>query len=112
MEPRTCVAQLEGGRRCARKVRVGETLCRAHGGKPLPVSQGSAKAVELPDGLEPRVSPKQLARALGIGTVTLWRMRRRGEIPQPDRITPGRSSWPLSTAQRVIAERQAGGERQ
>lgn len=101
-----CVGRLANGETCARRVREGQTHCRAHGGDPAATKRARTR-VELPDGLEPRVSIPQLAEALGTTPTTVWRMRRRGEIPEPDRLTPGHPTYALSTARRIIAEREA-----
>ena len=40
------------------------------------------------------LSPRQLQELTGLSEPTLWRMRRRGELPEPVRLSPGRVAWP------------------
>ncbi len=43
------------------------------------------------------LSPRETARMLGnISDTTLWRMRQRGEFPEPVRISPGRKGYRLA----------------
>lgn len=39
------------------------------------------------------IRPRALARELGISPATLWRSRRRGEIPAPIRMSSGVVAW-------------------
>jgi len=39
------------------------------------------------------VSPKEVHRALGVSSSTLWRMVARGDFPKPVEISPGRVGW-------------------
>jgi predicted DNA-binding transcriptional regulator AlpA len=105
-QTRRCEKWLANGTQCRRNVREGQTHCRAHGGTPA-VTKRTRASVELPLGLEPRVTIPQLAAALGTTPTTIWRMRRRGELPDPDRLTPGHPTYGLSTVRRIIADREA-----
>ena len=40
------------------------------------------------------ISPRQLKEATGLSAATLWRLRQRGELPEPARLSPGRVAWP------------------
>jgi prophage regulatory protein len=39
------------------------------------------------------ISLRQLCRLTGLSHMTIYRMRRRGEIPAPIQISPGRMAW-------------------
>lgn len=39
------------------------------------------------------VSPQQLRERTGLSLPTIWRMRRRGDLPPPIRLSPGRIGW-------------------
>lgn len=39
------------------------------------------------------ISAKQLRAFTGLSGPTLWRMRKRGQLPEPERISPGRVAW-------------------
>ena len=39
------------------------------------------------------LSPNQLHELTGLSLATLWRMRRRGDLPEPIRLSPGRVAW-------------------
>ena len=39
------------------------------------------------------ISPRLLKERLGLSEATLWRMRRRGELPEPVHLSPGRVGW-------------------
>ena len=43
------------------------------------------------------VSQAELARLTGLSLPTLWRMRRRGDLPAPVQLSPGRVAWPYAT---------------
>lgn len=49
------------------------------------------------------VRPGEFASRLGVSLVTLWRMRRRGEVPPPRRISPGCVAWPSRDVAAVLA---------
>jgi prophage regulatory protein len=59
------------------------------------------------------VSPAQLAALTGLSSVTLWRMRGRGEFPQPIQLSPGRVAWRAVDINEWLASRLAAarGER-
>jgi len=40
------------------------------------------------------ISPRQLKQLTGLSEATLWRLRQRGELPEPVRLSPGRVAWP------------------
>jgi prophage regulatory protein len=50
--------------------------------------------------------PRDLADRLGISTTTIWRMRRRGEFPEPMRISPGAVGWPHGVLEQWLADRE------
>jgi predicted DNA-binding transcriptional regulator AlpA len=39
------------------------------------------------------ISPRELCIITGLSQPTIWRMRRRGELPEPTRLSPGRVGW-------------------
>lgn len=39
------------------------------------------------------LSPRDVVIMLGISEVTIWRMRKRGEFPEPLRVSPRRVGW-------------------
>lgn len=49
----------------------------------------------------------ELADGLGVSRPTVWRMRERGEIPPPIRISRGIVGWRESTIDRWLAEKEA-----
>lgn len=62
-----------------------------------------------PDSIIPRyVSPAQLVASTGLSDATLWRMRRRGDLPEPVRLSPGRVAWPESVIRAWLDARAAG----
>ncbi|MGE0450211.1 MAG: helix-turn-helix transcriptional regulator [Vicinamibacterales bacterium] len=54
------------------------------------------------------ISPRALMDATGLSEATLWRLRRRGELPEPVRLSPGRVAWPEDVITRWL-EGRAGG---
>lgn len=54
----------------------------------------------------PRIlSPRQLIEITGLSPATIWRMRRRGELPDPVRLSPGRVGWSEDVIARWLTER-------
>lgn len=53
------------------------------------------------------LSRRQVADLLDISPVTLWRMRTRGEFPQPLQISSGRVGWCARTVWEWLAERDS-----
>ena len=51
------------------------------------------------------ISPRQLQAATGLSEATLWRLRRRGELPEPVRLSPGRVAWPEPVITAWLASR-------
>jgi predicted DNA-binding transcriptional regulator AlpA len=52
------------------------------------------------------LSPQQLCELLGVSLATIWRMRRRNEIPHPIRLSPGRVGWPEAEIATFLASRE------
>lgn len=50
--------------------------------------------------------PRRLAEHLGVSLTTLWRMRQRGELPRPIRISAGAVGWRLSKIEAWLSERE------
>jgi len=53
------------------------------------------------------LSRREVYQALGISTVTLWRMVRDGEFPKPIKISALRVGWTETTVKKWLAERTA-----
>ena len=51
------------------------------------------------------LSPKQLVEIIGLSSATLWRMRQRGELPEPIKLSPGRVGWRASDIEAWLASR-------
>lgn len=50
--------------------------------------------------------PRALAARWGnVAASTLWRMRQRGELPEPTRLSPGIVAWRLDIIEALEAER-------
>lgn len=57
------------------------------------------------------LSPRETARMLGnISDTTLWRMRQRGEFPEPVRISPGRKGYRVADIAAWLDARQRPSE--
>lgn len=52
------------------------------------------------------LSPKQVSEQLTLSVSTLWRMRQRGELPEPIRLSPGRVGWRQSTINNWLETRR------
>jgi predicted DNA-binding transcriptional regulator AlpA len=57
------------------------------------------------------LSDAELASRWGVSPVTLWRMRTRGELPRPERISPGRVATRLTVIEAIEAARAAAADR-
>ena len=59
------------------------------------------------------VRPADLARLLNVSRPTLWRMRQRGELPEPLRLSAGAIGWRVATINQwlVRREEEAAGRR-
>lgn len=51
------------------------------------------------------VSPRQLQESTGLSEATLWRLRQRGDLPEPVRLSPGRVAWPEPVIAAWLARR-------
>lgn len=53
------------------------------------------------------VSLRQLKAITGLSATTLWRLRQRGELPEPMRLSPGRVAWPEDVIKTWLESRPA-----
>ena len=53
--------------------------------------------------------PRELAALIGVSTATIWRMRRRGEFPEPIRLSPGTCGWSAAVIEQWLATRAEAG---
>lgn len=51
------------------------------------------------------ISPQELSSLTGLSLPTLWRLRRRGDLPQPTQLSPRRIGWPVATIREWFAAR-------
>ena len=51
------------------------------------------------------ISPQRLAAQLGVSLPTIWRMRQRGELPEPTRVSPNRVAWTEPQILAFLSER-------
>jgi prophage regulatory protein len=49
------------------------------------------------------------ATLIPLSRVTLWKMRRSGDFPQPIKLSPNRIGWKLSAVRAWIASREKAG---
>ena len=54
------------------------------------------------------VSPRELQQLTGLSEPTLWRLRQRGELAAPVRLSPGRVGWPENVIRDWMARRAEG----
>ena len=52
--------------------------------------------------------PRELSNRIGLSPTTLWRLRRRGDLPEPIRLSPGCVGWRSSEIERWLERREAG----
>ncbi len=52
--------------------------------------------------------PRELSDRIGLSLATLWRLRRRGDLPEPIRLSPGCVGWRSSDIERWLERREAG----
>ncbi len=52
--------------------------------------------------------PRELADRIGLSLATLWRLRRRGDLTEPIRLSPGCVGWRSSDIERWLERREAG----
>ena len=53
------------------------------------------------------ISPTQLAELTGLSGPTLWRLRVRGDLPPPVRLSPNRVAWPEPVIADFLQKRAA-----
>ncbi len=53
--------------------------------------------------------PRELAGYVGLSVCTIWRLRRRGDLPQPLRLSKNCVGWRTSTVDRWLATRAEAG---
>ena len=49
--------------------------------------------------------PRELADRIGLSLATLWRLRRRGDLPEPIRLSPGCVGWRTSDIEAWLTAR-------
>lgn len=55
------------------------------------------------------LSPRELRETLGdLSPTTVWRMRRRGEFPEPIRLSPGRVGYRRADVAAWLEQRSGG----
>lgn len=60
----------------------------------------------MPTELTRYISPRELQKLTGLSSATLWRLRRRGNLPSPVRLSPGRVAWSEDVVRAWLASRQ------
>ncbi|MGC4086221.1 MAG: AlpA family phage regulatory protein [Vicinamibacterales bacterium] len=61
------------------------------------------------DTIDQIIRPRLLAEKLGISLTTLWRLRRRGELPAPIRISARTVGWRVRDITALLDARQVAG---
>ncbi len=51
------------------------------------------------------LSARELSALTGLSAATIWRLRKRGELPEPIRLSPGRVGWATGTVRDWYAAR-------
>lgn len=64
-------------------------------------------AMPTTDARDRVLRPRELADCLGLSLTTVWRLRRRGALPQPIRLSPGCVGWRASAIAAWLASREA-----
>ena len=71
----------------------------------LSIAPGTNTSLEI-------LSPRELRDTLDdLSPTTVWRMRRRGEFPEPIRLSPGRVGYRRADVEAWIEQRSSGGSR-
>lgn len=52
------------------------------------------------------LSPKQTYQVTSLSSATIWRLRQKGEFPDPVRLSPGRMGWRRRDVESWLAARQ------
>jgi len=68
-------------------------------------SLAHSPAPDSPDTLSRFLSINQVAALTGLSPTTLWRLRRRGDLPAPTRLSPGRVAWPEAVIRQFLEGR-------
>jgi len=68
---------------------------------------GRMKTIAPAPGNNRLLRPRALAEILGITVTTIWRMRQRGDLPEPIRISPGAVGWREADIEAWITARAA-----
>lgn len=55
--------------------------------------------------LDQIIRPRELANRIGLSLATIWRLRQRGDLPEPLRLSPGCVGWRASDIQAWLASR-------
>jgi prophage regulatory protein len=53
--------------------------------------------------------PREAAARLGFSLQTMWRLRRRGEFPEPIRLSPGAVGWTDEVLDAWLEQRASSG---
>ena len=64
-------------------------------------------ATDRPSAVDGIVSPKQFSEESTLSITTLWRLRKRGELPEPLQLSPGRVGWRRSVIDAWLERRGA-----
>jgi prophage regulatory protein len=59
----------------------------------------------LNEGSNRIIRPRELAERIGLSLATIWRLRRRGDLPDPIRLSPGCVGWRISDIDAWLASR-------
>jgi len=64
-----------------------------------------ATASTLTEGSDRIIRPRELTERIGLSLATIWRLRRRGDLPEPIRLSPGCVGWRTSDIDAWLAGR-------
>jgi predicted DNA-binding transcriptional regulator AlpA len=66
--------------------------------------QATATAINTAPSIEV-LSPSAVYRAIGLNSSTVWRLRQRGDFPEPIRLSPGRVGYRRADIERWLQAR-------